>query len=262
MARFCTLCSSSSGNSTYIGTSSEGILVDAGMNCKQLCLALDRAGLTPESVKAIFITHEHSDHILGMRVFASKFSIPVFASGGTLSYLLTHGHLNEKFRHEIITEKGIAVGDMFVSRFPTSHDAKESCGYRIELPDRTVGIATDTGVFSDAVFNGIRGCDLVLLESNYDSEMLRTGPYDELLKRRIRSETGHLSNDDCADASVRLLESGTTRLVLGHLSRENNTPELAYKWTHSSLKRAGAQEGTDYELSVAEPVNSKRFTVF
>ena len=113
------------------------------------------------------------------------------------------------------------MGDMFVSRFPTSHDAKESCGYRIELPDRTVGIATDTGVFSDAVFNGIKGCDLVLLESNYDSEMLRTGPYDELLKRRIRSETGHLSNDDCADAAVRLLESGTTRLVLGHLSREN-----------------------------------------
>ena len=86
MARFCTLCSSSSGNSTYIGTSSEGILVDAGMNCKQLCLALDRAGLTPESVKAIFITHEHSDHILGMRVFASKFGIPVFASGGLTAH--------------------------------------------------------------------------------------------------------------------------------------------------------------------------------
>ena len=262
MARFCTLCSSSSGNSTYIGTSSEGILIDAGTNCKQLCMALDRAGLSPESVKAIFVTHEHTDHTGAIRVFATKYQIPVFASGGTLSGLMSCGVLNGKFKDEIITKKGIAVGDIFVSRFPTSHDAKESCGYRVELPDRTVGIATDTGVLTDDIFNGIKGCDLVLLESNYDPDMLKFGPYPDPLKMRIRSEKGHLSNDDCAEAAVKLLESGVTRLVLGHLSRENNTPDLAYKCTHSFLKRAGAVDGVDCELSVAEPTNTKHFTVF
>ncbi len=262
MARFCTLCSSSSGNSTYIGTSSEGILIDAGTNCKQLCLSLDRAGLTPESIKAIFVTHEHTDHTGAIRVFATKYHIPVYASGGTLSGLMSGGVLNGRFRHEIITEKGIAVGDMFVTRFPTSHDAKESCGFRVELPDRTIGIATDTGILTEDIFNGIKGCDLVLLESNYDPDMLKFGPYPEPLKMRIRSETGHLSNEDCADTAVRLLESGVTHFVLGHLSRENNTPELAYKCTHSFLKRVGAIDGVDYELSVAEPSNTKRFVVF
>lgn len=262
MARFCTLFSSSSGNSTYIGTSSEGILVDAGTNCKQLTLALDRAGLSPDSIKAIFVTHEHSDHTGALRVFAAKYQIPVFASGGTLSGLMNGGVINGKFKYEIITEKGMDLGNIFVSRFPTSHDAKESCGYRVELPDRTVGIATDTGVLTDAVFDGVKGCDLVLLESNYDPDMLKFGPYPEPLKMRIRSEIGHLSNDDCAEAAVRLLQSGVTRLVLGHLSRENNTPELAYKCTHASLKRTGAIDGKDFLLTVAEPVNTKRFTVF
>lgn len=262
MARFCTLCSSSKGNSTYIGTSTDGILIDAGISCRQLTLSLERAGLSPESIRGIFVTHEHCDHISGLRAIASRYGIPVFASGGTLSWLMNHDILNGKFKYEIITEKGTDLGDIHVSRFPTSHDAKESCGYRIELPDRTVGVATDTGIMTEAVFEGIKGADLVLLESNYDPDMLWFGPYPEMTKIRIRSESGHLSNDICAETAVRLIESGTTRLVLGHLSCENNTPELAYKCTHSFLKRAGAKEGTDYELTVAEKINTKRFTVF
>lgn len=262
MARFCTLCSSSKGNSTYIGTSSEGILVDAGTSCKQLVLSLERAGLSPESVRAIFVTHEHTDHVAALRVLATKYNIPVYASGGTLSGMMNGGILNGKFNYEIITEKGIDLGDIRVTRFPTSHDSKESCGFRVELPDRTVGVATDTGIMTAGIFDAIKSCDLVLLESNYDPDMLRFGPYPETTKMRIRSDRGHLSNDDCAETAVRLIENGVTRLVLGHLSRENNTPELAYKCTRSFLTRAGAKEGTDYELSVAEPLNTRHFTAF
>ena len=226
MARFCPLFSSSSGNATYIGTSKEGILIDAGKNCKQLCLALEAAELDPKSIKAMFITHEHSDHIAGIRVFASKFNIPVYASGGTMSVLMNKGILTEKFPHMLITDKGVDLGFCRVSRFFTSHDAKESCGYKIELPDRKIAVATDSGYISDATLETLKDCDLVLLESNYDEDMLLGGPYPLDLIYRIKSKNGHLSNTDCAETAVCLVESGVTHIVLGHLSRENNTPAL------------------------------------
>ena len=135
MARFCTLCSSSSGNCTYVGTASEGVLIDAGTNNKQLCLSFDRVGLSPDSVKAIFVTHEHTDHVGALRVFASKRKIPVYATGGTLSGLLGQGIIDGKFPYEKLMPDGVSIGNMHISYFPTSHDAKESCGYIIELPD-------------------------------------------------------------------------------------------------------------------------------
>lgn len=261
MARFCPLFSSSSGNATYIGTSKEGILIDAGKNCKQLCLALEAAELDPKSIKAMFITHEHSDHIAGIRVFASKFNIPLYASGGTMSVLMNKGILTDKFPHMLITDKGVDLGFCRVSRFFTSHDAKESCGYKIELPDRKIAVATDSGYISDATLETLKDCDLVLLESNYDEDMLLGGPYPLDLIYRIKSKNGHLSNTDCAETAVCLVENGVTHIVLGHLSRENNTPDIAYSCTHSALTRAGFVDGKDFVLSVAEPENTHRFTV-
>lgn len=251
MARFCTLCSSSSGNSTYIGTASEGILIDAGMNNKQLLLAMQRAGIDPASIKAVFITHEHKDHTSALRVFASGRDIPVYATGGTLAGMSDDGILNGKFRYEKIMPAGVDVGELHVSFFHTSHDARESCGYRVELPDRTIGVATDTGRMTGEIFDGLSGCDMVLLESNYDSDLLDFGPYPLHLKARIRSDIGHLSNEDCADSVCRLLEMNVRRFVLGHLSRENNTPDRAFACTHSALKRIGAEQNRDYMLEVA-----------
>lgn len=255
MARFITLCSSSGGNSTYIGTATEGVLIDAGSNNKQLTLALHNAGISDESIKAIFLTHEHGDHISALKVFAGKRNIPVYATGGTLSGLMNLGLLDGRFPYEKLMNEGVSIGNMHISHFPTSHDAKESCGYVIELPDRRVGVCTDTGKVTGEILRALGTCDMVLLESNYDETLLDFGPYTMALKARIRSDIGHMSNPLCASTARELLSMGVRRFVLGHLSRENNTPDRAFSCTNAALKHTGAEEGRDYILDVA-PVGS------
>lgn len=262
MARFCPLFSGSSGNSIYIGSSDGGILIDVGMNAKQTTLALDRLGIDADSIKAIFVTHEHSDHIQGLRVFASKNVINVYSSQGTLSALDNMGVLNEKFK-ALDIESGVDVCGMQVMSFRTSHDSAESVGYVIKTPDsRRIGVATDLGVMTDEVFGALSGCDLVLLESNHDIKMLENGPYPYYLKRRILSEKGHLSNKTCGETLVKLVKNGTTRFVLGHLSRENNTPDLAYQNAYSALACEGAVLGQDFLLSVAPKCDPEKVMVF
>ena len=262
MARFCTLCSSSSGNSAYIGTAKHGILIDAGTNNKQLLLSLEKAGLSPDSIKAVFLTHEHDDHVGALRVFASKRKIPVYATGGTLSGLMGKGILDGSFETEIITEKGITVEDMHISYFHTFHDSKESCGYTVQLPDAKVGVCTDTGKVNDEILKNLSDCSLVLLESNYDDTLLDFSSYPLSLKARIRSDSGHLSNRACADTARLLLDSGVRRFVLGHLSRENNTPDRAFAYTNSVLKRDGARIGKDYLLEVAPVGSMGKYIIF
>ena len=261
MARFATLCSSSRGNATYIGTAAYGILVDAGSNTKQLEIAMRDMGLEPSSVKAIFVTHEHTDHIGALRVFAARYHTPVYASEGTYRALERGGYLTGKFEAYSM-DAPVDIGGIGVTMFHTSHDSRESTGYRIALPDRTVGVCTDTGVITPEIRQQLNGCDLVLLESNHDRNMLEFGPYPYPLKLRIRADTGHLSNDACAEEAQALLQSGTRRFVLGHLSLENNTPERAYACTNAALQKLGAQENSDYILQVAPVCGSAHFLAF
>lgn len=257
MARFCPLFSGSSGNSYYIGSASSGILIDAGRTAKQLTNMLELCGIGTNAVKAIFVTHEHSDHVKGLRVFASRNHIQVYSSLGTLNALEKMGCLDGKFPIDVINEKGIECADMLIRPFHTSHDSVESVGYRIQTHDgRSIGFSTDLGFMSDIVRNELTGADLVVLESNHDIGMLKNGPYPYPLKQRILSATGHLSNLACADELCGLVDKGTTRFVLAHLSSENNTPELAHQTALCSLSLAGMNEGIDYQLSVAPKENT------
>lgn len=251
MKRLCTLYSGSSGNATYIGTDELGILVDIGKNAKQTTSSLLEIGMSPDKIKAVFITHEHTDHIAGLRVFCNKFHIPVFATGGTLSKLDQSGHLKGSFDVFQMTDYA-DVEDLHIDLFHTSHDAAESCGYTVTFEDGTkISVATDLGVMTDSVLDAIKGSTALVLESNHDVNMLENGPYPYPLKRRILSEFGHLSNDVCGDTAVKLVGSGTKHLVLGHLSHENNIPDLAYQTTKGALTIAGAELGNDYNLEVA-----------
>ncbi len=258
MAKFCSLFSSSSGNSTFLGSGSANILIDAGVSAKRLTEALTVRDIDPKSIRGIFITHEHSDHINGVRVFASKYSVPVYATRGTILAMQENGTLNGKFPYEVIDEKGVDLGDMLIKPFKTPHDAAESCAYRITLSDgQNVAVATDMGKITDEVRRNLSQCSLVMLESNHDVGMLQNGEYPYYLKRRILSDFGHLSNVACSEIAAELISQGTTRLFLGHLSTENNMPSLAYQTNVSEiLTRTGALNDKDYILRVNEKQNT------
>lgn len=262
MARFSTLFSGSSGNSVFIGNTDTSILIDAGKSAKQIESALNEIETDPASIKAIFVTHEHTDHVAALRVLASRYHIPVYATKGTLQALDRQKQLNDKFDVFEI-DKETDIGSLRIKKFKTEHDAAESCGYIIDLPDeRRIAVVTDLGTVTDEVYNAVTGCDLVYLESNHDIGMLRNGPYPYPLKQRILSSKGHLSNEACADFAAKLIESGTTRFVLGHLSHQNNYPDLAYHTTFAAFEEMGAVQGRDYCLSVAPRLSPSELIVF
>lgn len=256
MVKFCPLFSSSKGNSIYIGTENGGILIDAGRSCKQIETALKNIDVAPDSIQAVFVTHEHTDHVSGLRVFANKYKPRVYATNGTLCALDDSGILTEKYDAFCMDSHSLSVGDFSVNMFKTSHDAAESCGYTIEAKDGSrLAVATDLGIMTDTVLNAICGCDTVLLESNHDVRTLENNPqYPYSLKRRILGERGHLSNEACAETAEYLIKNGTKHLFLGHLSEQNNLPHLAYAVTASALETAGAKAQEDFTLRVAKPV--------
>lgn len=252
MARFCSLFSSSSANSTYIGTPDSGILVDAGASAKKITEQCDKNGIDIDTIKAIFVTHEHIDHVKGLRVMAEKINVPVYATVETLEALEDKNMLSPKMNVIPIDEKGVEIDGMEILPFTTPHDSAHSVGYTVDMPDeRKIAVCTDLGTVTERIFNAIKGSDLILLESNHDLNMLRNGPYPYTLKQRIMSNYGHLSNESCADLSTKLIESGTTRFVLAHLSKQNNLPTIAHNVTETALNNIGARDCIDYRLFVA-----------
>ena len=263
VARYCPLFSGSSGNCTYIGTPDSGILIDAGVSARRIETALAERGIDPRSIAAIFVTHEHSDHVCGLPILLKRYQYPVFASAGTLDALLSGGKMPVNNCYAQIDEEGLEAGDMWIKAFRTSHDSRESLGFRVECPDgRQVAVATDTGVMTDTVRHALTGCDLVHIESNHDIRMLENGPYPYYLKRRILAKTGHLSNEACAMELPGLAQKGTTRFFLAHLSKENNYPELAFATAQSTLQEEGMVENRDYILKVAPRDATEPVVVF
>ncbi len=262
MARYCPLFSGSEGNCTYLGTANGGVLVDAGVSAKRMTEALLQRGIDPDSLHGIFLTHEHSDHISGLKVFLKKHPMPVYGTRGTLEAVADKDALPAGATVYAV-DGTVAIGDLQVTAFATPHDSRESCGYRVIFPDeRTAAIATDIGHLTDTVKEAVSGCDLVHIESNHDVRMLECGPYPFYLKERILSRVGHLSNERCAALLPSLLENGTTRFFLAHLSRENNTPLLAQMTAQTALKAMGALENRDFLLGVAAPVGTDDILIF
>lgn len=264
MARYGALFSGSKGNCIYVGTATRGVLVDAGVSAKRICEALEQRGVSPAAITGVLVTHEHSDHIHGLRVLTKRFHWPVYASEGTLTALTEMGALTPECDVvPVYDRRTTAVGDLVVTPFHTPHDAAESLGFCIETPDeRKIGIATDMGVMWPQVEERLAACDLVHIESNHDVGMLRRGPYSLSLQQRILSDRGHLSNDVCAAAVARLAAAGVSRFFLAHLSENNNTPTLARQTSMSALNRDGFVPDRDYLLRIAEPVSETPLTVF
>ena len=261
MAELCALYSGSAGNSYFIGGKSAGILVDVGRSARQTANILKRCGIDPLAVNGILVTHEHSDHVSGLRVFASKYNIPVFASAGTLAALESMRVLDGSFPAYTI-DGTLELGAMQVQAFRTPHDCAEGLGYRIRTADgRTAAVATDLGRVTPDIEEKLMGVDLAVIESNHDVGMLRTGPYPYALKRRILSDCGHLSNAACAELLPELYENGTRRFLLAHLSRENNTPDIARQTAVCGMQMAGIEEESGYILDVAPVENLDGRTV-
>lgn len=257
MAKFCSLYSSSSGNSSFIGSSAGGVLIDAGVSAKKITEALSGIDTDISAVAGIFVTHEHSDHINGVRVLASKYHIKVYATQGTLEGMERAGVFKSAVDAYIIPPEGMEIGGMYVRPFPISHDCAEPTGYTVITTDsKRISVVTDTGRITDEIEQAVMGSDLVLLESNHDVGMLQNGPYPFVLKQRILSDVGHLSNEAGAEFAAKLVKSGTTRLVLGHLSKENNIPSLAYETSKYALSQEGLEVDRDYLLTVAGDLNA------
>ena len=228
--RLCTLYSGSGGNSTYISGGGSSILIDAGKG------ASDKL-----PVDAIFITHEHVDHIGALAVFLKKYPIPVHVTAPSAEKL--YRVIGDTPAKDCIVVHSplftVGLGNMTVSSFPTSHDSAMSVGYRISVNTEDsvhlLGYATDLGEVTPAVEQGLLGCEAVVLESNHDENLLLDGPYPYDLKMRIRSRHGHLSNTAAAEFAATLAANGTTHFLLAHLSKENNLPEFAYDATLAAL---------------------------
>ena len=251
--QFCSLFSGSSGNAIYLATARGGLLVDCGMSARQTLDAMQQAGLSPAAVHAILITHEHSDHIKGAGVMSRKLGVPIYATEGTWSGMAQSvGELPARHRVTINAGESFFLDDIEVASFSIPHDANDPVGYRFFVGRHSIAVATDLGYFSQTVSDAVAGSHIVLLESNHDPELLRNNPrYPAHLKTRILGKKGHLSNDAGAEAAVRLAQCGTRHVLLGHLSNDNNTPDMAYRTSYTALQSAGADMAGDVTLHVA-----------
>lgn len=246
------ICSSSKGNATYIGTRKQGVLIDCGIGVRNLTNALKLNDIPLSAVQAVFVTHEHSDHIKGLARLGETIPLAVYGNVPTLREVIAKNAVGSLAKLKEIDKKPTTVCDMEIRPFHTSHDSADSMGYHVTFPDgKRFCLCTDLGAISETVAENLQDSDLVLLESNYDENLLLHGNYPPYLKERIRSGRGHLSNADCAAELKLLLNAGVQHFLLGHLSEENNRPELALSASAAALTACGARLDSDCTLSVA-----------
>ncbi len=257
--RLASIASGSSGNCIYVGSESTHILIDTGTSKKKIETGLHELGLTFSDIDGIFVTHEHSDHIAGLHTILKKNDIPVYATQGTIQGIHTSDKKHEMEDSEFCTlcaDEKITLKDLTIVPMRISHDANEPVAYRIRYGEKRVGIATDLGCYSDYTVECLKDMDALLLEANHDIRMLQAGPYPYQLKKRILGDRGHLSNEKSGELLCRLLNDHLKGIVLGHLSEQNNLPELAYETVRVEIEMGdNPYHAGDIPLFVADRKN-------
>jgi len=218
MIHYISFASSSDGNAGLVTDGSTHILLDAGISARRLTQGLRERGLAPSDLDAVLLTHNHTDHTRGLNVFLKSTSVPVRFPG-----------------RDFMALKPFSIGSLTITAFHTLHDAYPSCGFRIEDEDGVFGFATDLGTVTDEIYKTLQGVRHLVLESNYDKDMLQNGPYPPALKARIASDHGHLENPDCAKFLRVMAGEGLKKAALAHLSKTNNDPQLALSVSEKAL---------------------------
>ena len=236
--RLTVLGSGSGGNATCIEGGGARVLLDAGFSCRELRDRLRAVGVEPHRLDALVITHEHADHVRGAAVFSRTFRVPIHCTGATVRAAGLDINGAPAVR-EVVPGVPFALGDLRFRPFPVPHDAVETVGYGIECGSTRVGYATDLGHAGDDAREGLRDCDLLILEANHDIAMLQAGPYPYIVKQRVLSRHGHLDNESSAVLACDVASERTRRIVLAHLSRTNNRPDLALQASRRCFERAG-----------------------
>lgn len=240
--RFCSLASGSSGNCQYIETEQSRVLLDAGLSGKKIQSLLSEIEVEPADLDGILVTHEHQDHIKGVGILSRRFNLPIYANQQTwIGMEDSIGNIADENIRIIESEAAFEIKDLGVTPFKISHDAREPLGYSFYSKSKKLSILTDTGEVDDNIRQNLMASDLLMIESNHDPQMLKIGSYPQFLKRRVLGKLGHLSNEDAGNLIKDLNLRADAKIILGHLSRENNFPELAYETVKNILLEAGME---------------------
>lgn len=251
MLKFCSLYSGSSGNSLFVSSNNTKILIDCGTSCKKICEGLASIDSSIEDIDAILVTHEHSDHVQSLGMVSKKFNIPVYANLETWNAMEKQKEkISEKNIKLFENDKDFLLNDLTIHPFTTPHDAANPCGFSIHNGKKRLSIATDLGYMDNRIFEQLQNSSFVLLESNYEPELLDASKYPYHLKQRIKGPNGHLSNETAGKTISELMKKDLKEVILGHLSKENNFPELAYKTVAEQLMNNNSDINT-IKLSVA-----------
>lgn len=249
------IASGSSGNCIYVGSDTTHLLVDTGISKKRTEEGLQEIGVSLQDMDGILITHEHSDHISGLGVISRKYHIPIYATQKTIDAIKGHsslGKLDEDLFCPIYPDESFMIKDIKCNPMRTSHDAVESVAYRFQSGGKKVAIATDLGTYNDYTVECLKGMDAILIEANHDVRMLQVGPYPYHLKKRILGDRGHLSNELSGQLLSRILHDNMQAILLGHLSQENNLPQLAYETVRLEINMADVPyKADDFPIHVA-----------
>ncbi|MBO5283672.1 MAG: MBL fold metallo-hydrolase [Lachnospiraceae bacterium] len=253
--RMCSIASGSSGNCIYVGSDTTHLLVDVGISGKRTESGLESLGICGKDLDGILITHEHMDHISGLGVLARKYEVPLYATRGTIEAIRqmnNMGNIDEELWVEVQADQRFTIKDLTVNPMRISHDAAQPVGYRISYGSKKAAVCTDLGAYDDYTVECLKGLDAILIEANHDVNMLQVGPYPYYLKQRILGSRGHLSNENSGRLLSRILHDHLRYISLGHLSKENNLPELAYEAVRMEITLGdNPYKAEDFQIQVA-----------